>query len=135
MGYGAESVIEEASIVLNSPAFTFYKPIDLQNNISTAANTNKWHNGETMNEKYGVDSSSFLFSYKDKVGFVGEKDGKKFFFFNGQKVSGDFDEIRTHSCCARQAYPVELDQNGILFFLGKRGGKYFFTEVNLNKYL
>jgi hypothetical protein len=130
MGYGAENVIIEASIVLNSPAFTFYEPIDLHN-----GNTNIWYNAETLNEKYGIESSSFLFSYKDKTGFVGEKDGKKFFFFNGQKVSGDFDEIRTHGCCAIQVYPIELDQNGILFFLGKRGGEYFFTEVNLNKYL
>jgi hypothetical protein len=135
MSWGAESPIEEASVVLGSPAFTFYNPIDWKNETDIAAISNVWYKDETMNEKYAIESSSFLFSYKDKIGFVGGKNGKSFFFFNGQKVSQDFDEIRTHSCCSIWAYPIELDQNGILFFYGKRGGKYFFTEVDLNKYL
>lgn len=135
MIYGAEGPIEEADIASGAPAFTFYNPIDSKDEANMAATCNIWYGAETINEKYAVESSSFLFSYKDKIGFVGGKNGKKFFFFNGQKVSQDFDEIRTHSCCAIQSYPIELDRNGILFFLGKRGGKYFFTEVNLNKYL
>jgi len=135
MIYGAESPIEEAGIVSGAPAFTFYNPINSKDETGMVATRNIWYGAETINEKYAVESSSLLFSYKDKIGFVGGKNGKKFFFFNGQKVSQDFDEIRTHSCCAIQSYPIELDRNGILFFLGKRGEKYFFTEVNLNKYL
>jgi len=96
---------------------------------------NIWYNNETINEKFAVEASSYLFSYQDKIGFVGEKDGKKFLFFNGQKISQDFDEIRTNSCCATFAYPIELDENGILFFLAKKGEKYFFVEINLNEYL
>lgn len=50
------------------------------------------------------------------------------------KTTQDFDEIRTHGCCAIFAYPIELDENGILFFLARRGEKYFFVEINLNEY-
>jgi len=135
MFFGAESVIEDASIVNNLPAFTFYDLKEWKDENTPVVNRNIWYNTETVNEKYLVEASSHLFAYKDKIGFVGEKDGKKFLFFNGQKISQDFDEIRTNSCCATFAYPIELDENGILFFLAERGEKYFFVEINLNEYL
>jgi len=135
MYFGAESVVEDASIILNSPAFTFYDLKEWKDENNPVVSHNIWFNNETANEKYSVEASSHLFSYKDKVGFVGEGDGKKFLFFNGQKISPYFDEIRTNNCCAIFAYPIELDENGILFFLAKRGEKYFFVEINLNEYL
>lgn len=135
MYFGAESVIEDASMILNSPAFTFYDLKEWKDKNTPIVERNIWYNDETINEKYLVEASSHLFAYKDNIGFVGEKDEKKFFFFNGQKISRDFDEIRTNSCCAIFAYPIELDKNGILFFLAKRGEKYFFVEINLNHYL
>ncbi len=135
MYFGAESVVEDASIILNSPAFTFYDLKEWKDENNPVVSRNIWFNNETINEKYSVEASSHLFSYKDKVGFVGERDGEFFLFFNGQKISQDFDEIRTNSCCAIFAYPIELDENGILFFLAKRGEKYFFVEINLNEYL
>ena len=135
MYFGTESTIIDASIVSNSPAFTFYDPINITDENNPIITNNIWYNNETINEKYEVDSSSYLFSYKNKTGFVGEKDGKKFVFFNGQKISENFDEIRTTSCCAIFFYPIELDKNGIMFFLAKRGEKYFFVEINLNEYL
>lgn len=135
MFFGADSVIEDAGIVLNLPVFTFYDLKGWNEKDEPIVKRNIWYNGETLNEKYGIDASFYLFSFKDKIGFVEEKNGKKFFFFNGQKISQDFDEIRTHACCAVMAYPVEIDENGILFFLAKRGEKYFFVEVNLNEYL
>jgi len=136
MSFGTESVFEEASIVLNSPALTFYEQKEGKDeNNNPVIVRNIWYKGETLNEKYGVESSSSLFSYKDKTGFVGEKNGGKFFFFNGQKVSQDFNEIRTQACCAIFPYPIEIDENGILFFMAKRVEKYFLVEANLNKYL
>ncbi|MDP1760020.1 MAG: hypothetical protein Q8L01_00950, partial [Candidatus Woesebacteria bacterium] len=135
MFFGTESVVEDASIILNSPSFTFYDLKARKDENNPVVNRNIWYNDETINEKYSVAASSHLFSYKDKLGFVGEKDGGKFHFFNGQKISQDFDEIRTSGCCAISAYPIELDENGILFFLAKRGEKYFFVEINLNEYL
>ncbi|MFH1029999.1 MAG: hypothetical protein V1770_01940 [bacterium] len=135
MLFGAESVIEDASMAKNLPAFTFYDLKEWKDENTPIVNRNIWHNNETINEKFSVEASSHLFTYKDKVGFVGEKDGEKFLFFNNQKISQDFDEVRTNSCCAIFAYPIELDENGILFFLAKRGKKYFFVEINLNQYL
>jgi hypothetical protein len=135
MYFGAESVVEEANIVQNSPVFTFYDLKEWKDQNTPVVHRNIWYNGETINEKYLVEASSHLFAFKDKIGFVGEKDGGEFIFFNGQKISQDFDEIRTHGCCAIFAYPIEIDENGILFFLAKRGEKYFFTEINLNYYL
>jgi len=135
MYFGAESVIEDESIVLGLPAFTFYGLKEWKDENTPIVSRNIWYNNETINEKFAVDVSSYLFSYQDKIGFVGEKDGKNFIFFNGQKISQDFDEIRTNSCCATFAYPIELDENGILFFLAKRGEKYFFVEINLNEVL
>lgn len=135
MFFGAESVIEDARIVLNSPTFTFYDLKEWKDENTPVVKRNIWYNNETINEKFSVEASSYLFAYKDKIGFVGERDGKKFLFFNSQKISQDFDEIRTYSCCDISAYPIELDENGILFFLAKRGEKYFFVEINLNEYL
>lgn len=135
MFFGAESVVEDASIVSSLPAFTFYDLKEWKDENTPVVTNNIWYNNETINEKYSMEASSHLFSYKDKIGFVGEKNGKKFLFFNDQKISQDFDEIRTNSCCAIFAYPIELDENGILFFLAKRGEKYFFVEINLNEYL
>lgn len=135
MYFGADSVVEDASIVLNSPAFTFYDLKEWIDENTPVFNRNIWFNGDTLNEKYDVDASSFLFSFKDKTGFVAEKDGKKFIFFNGQKISQDFDEIRTHGCCSVFSFPIEIDKNGILFFLAKREEKYLFVEINFNEYL
>lgn len=136
MDFGANGPVSEAVMIGGSPSFTYIDlkgrnhegdPIGLYENI--------WYNGETFNEKYGVDISSHPFSYNGKIGFVGQKDGKIFLFFNGQPVSEGFDEVITHSCCMIKAYPIEVDEDGTLFFMAKRGEKYFFVEVDLNVYL
>ncbi|HAZ28223.1 MAG TPA: hypothetical protein DCY48_00375 [Candidatus Magasanikbacteria bacterium] len=132
MYFGAESVIEEGAMVSGSPAFTFYDLKGWENENRPIVRRNIWHNGETLNERYGVDGSSYLFSFKEKIGFVAEKDEKTFFFFNGQKISEDFDEIRTHGCCTIFPYPISLDDSGILSFLARRQKSYFWVEINLN---
>lgn len=140
MLFGATGPVHDWKIVLGEPAFAFTEfkgyvngPADKEGPRKSAYNT--WYKKETMNEKYRLDGSYYLFSYKDKIGFVAIKDNKKHIFFNRYKVSGDFDEIRTYSCCAIMPYPLKIYDNGILFFMGKRGEKYFLVEVNLNKYL
>jgi len=143
MFFGEESVVEDASQVLDSPAFTFYdlggwlEGWDSNGNAFTTPtfSRNIWYKDETLNQKYDMNASSYLFAFENKIGFVGEKGGKKFFFFNGQKISADFDEITTNSCCAGTAYPIEVDKNGILLSLAKRGEIYYFVEVDLNQFL
>ena len=136
MFFGADGPVMSASTVLNLPSFSFRDLIEWKNeNEIPITTSNIWYNNETINEKYSVEASSYLFSYKDKIGFIGKKDGKFYIFFNGKKISGGFDEIRTEACCAILAYPIEIYENGILFLLARKGEKYFFVETNLEKYL
>lgn len=127
MFFGTEEV--DGNIVLGSPAFNFY----YQRNKKVHQNI--FYKDETINEKYDLEGSKNLFSYKNAVGFVAEKNGKYYVMFNGQKISDNFDVIRTKGCCAIEAYPFQLDENGILYFMGKRGEKYYMVEVDLNKFL
>lgn len=122
MYFGADSAVEDKSIVDSNPAFTFYESGSIKNTF---------YKGETMNEKYKVDDSENLFVVNGKVGFVATLNGKKFIMYDGKKVSQDFDEIRTHACCAISAYPFEIDQNGTLSLLAKREEKYYLVEVKL----
>lgn len=126
-------VVEKMTIVMNSPAITFCDWDETKN--SPSIDRNLWYQGKILNDEHDLDSASNLFSFKEKIGFVGEKDGQKFLFFDGQKVSQNFDEIRTHVCCSGQPFPIKIDIKGVLFFLATRGDKYFFVEVDLNDYL
>ena len=128
-------LIKKASNVAGSPSFNFNELKSWKEDGSPVLVQNIWYKGNTINEQFEVNSSSYLFSFKDKIGFVAENNGQKAFYFNGKKVSKYFDEIRTTSCCATFAYPIRLDSNGILFFLAKRNEKYFFVEIDLNGYL
>jgi len=138
MYFGSDGPIEDASLVLSSPAFTFYDLEKWENKDLPSAtaiwNRNIWYKGETMNEKYNMDASSYLFAFEDKIGFIGEKDSKKFIIFNGQKISADFDEIISSSCCASATSPVKLDKMGVLFSLAKRGETYYFVEMDLKQF-
>ena len=120
--FGSDGGIWDRAMVNGSPSFTFRQASNIENTF---------YKGETMNEKYSVDDSENLFTVNGKIGFVATKNNKKFIMFDGKKVSQDFDEIRTHACCAISAYPFDTDQNGILSFLAKRGEKYYFVEINL----
>jgi hypothetical protein len=131
--FGASSTVSQASLVLNKPAFTFYDyKGDLSPNSPNVKN-NVYYDGEFYNEKYQLDETRNLFGYQDKIGFVAVKDQKYSVYFNGKKISQDFDEIRTYACCAIFAYPFEVYDNGILFFMARRGTEYYLVEIDLNK--
>ena len=132
---GSICVIEDASMVLDSPAFTIYDLEKLDEKNRPTVNRNIWYNQETMNEKFNVQTSSLLFAFKNKTGFVAERDNQNFIFFNGQKVSENFSELITAECCGTPKYPFTLHENGILFFIAKRSEKYFIIEINLNDYI
>ncbi len=127
--------VEEAVVVLNSPAFTFYDVAE-----EGPLHRNIWYNGETLNEAHSIEGSSHLFSYEDKLGFVAENDGNDFIYFNGQQVSEDFEVIQTHEREMGPSsdllnYPLEVYENGILVFVGQREGVYYVVEVDLDEYL
>jgi hypothetical protein len=129
-------LLKEAKIVLNSPAFGFS---DIKNKEKMVIEPNIFYKGATINEKYGLEASNFLFSFKDKIGFIGKKNEENFIVFNGHKISENFDEIgpppdTIHNGKLRY-FSINVYENGIIFFTGKRGEKYFFTEIDLNEYL
>ncbi len=138
MFFGGNGAVTDASMVLDAPAFTFYDFKKWEDENTPIVQQNTWYHGETFNEKFDLGGSSHIFAYRNKIGFVaqgGGDDEKKFFMFNDEKISQEFDEIRTHTCCDAFAYPIEIDSNGVLFFLARRGEKYFFVEVKLDAYL
>jgi len=124
MYFGASSVFDNEYMIGANPVFVFYDFKGEYNGNTPIVMLNIFYNGETMNKKYQVEESYDLFPYKDKLGFIATKNKQKYILFDGKKVSNDFDYI----------YPVEIYENGILFFMGKRGEKYFFVEVNLNNF-
>lgn len=84
-----------------------------------------------FSQRVGVDSVSKIFEYNGKIGFVGEKNGKWAVYFDQQKVSEDFDQIRTTACCAIRTFPFKIYDNGVIFFMGKRGEQYILAESRL----
>jgi hypothetical protein len=122
MIYGADSVFANQYTIGANPVFVFYDFKGEYHENAAITFRNIFYKGEIMNEKYQVEESEALFPYKDRLGFIATKNKQKYIFFDGKKVSNDFDYI----------YPVEIYENGTLFFMGKRGEKYFFAEVNLN---
>lgn len=129
MNTGSVNPILDARSIMGSPAFTF-----LVEKKDGKQATNIFFNNELINEKYNIKSSKELFVFKEKIGFIGEENNKSFIFFNGKKISDDFDEIRT-GVSAMSNYIFELYDNGILFFMARRGEKYFFVEIDINEYL
>lgn len=142
MTYGSESTIQEAVVIdynlsgtniIYQEAFTFYDYKILSWYRQPLHNRNIWYNWETINEKYHLSGSSHLFIYNNKIGLVWEKDSKKFILFDWVKISSEYDEISTHSCCAFHHYPLQLDKNWNFLFLAKKWTQYVFVEINLNK--
>lgn len=84
-----------------------------------------------FSQKVGVDAVSKIFEYNGKIGFVGEKNGKWAVYFDKEKISEDFDEIRTTACCAVRIFPFEIYDNGTVFFMGRRGDQYILVESRL----
>lgn len=136
MLYGAESAIEEFIILTinnqKKEGFTFYDYESLSGYETLWATRNTRYDGQTMNELYDLDESSFLFNYNNKIGFVAGKNNKKFVIYNGKQVSEFYDEILTYSCCAMYHYPLQIDQNGLFLFLAKKGKNYPFVEIDLD---
>jgi hypothetical protein len=133
MEYGADGPIFQAASIMDSPVFVYRQLVENTEEEEPAIRIMTWYKGEALNEKYDLDDTSLPFEFENKLGFVGTKEGQSAIYFDGQKVSGDFDEVRTISCCAIFAYPVKLDSNGVLQFLGRRGEEYYISEIKLVK--
>jgi len=131
MNFGADGTIVEAGVVLNQPFFVFREFIEDASSSTNKNVSNIWFNGETMNEKYSIDESLYMFEYNGKVGFVAKKEGKSSIYFNGKEMTNKFDEIRTEGCCSVVPYPIRISEDGELLALARNGKEYYFVEVDL----
>ena len=135
MWFGSEGPIEEIRLINDEVALTYWP------GSYTNASSNIFYKGEKMNEVYGFSGSHYLFSYKDKLGFVAQKDGKEYIFFNGKIVSEGYDSIPTSSCCMSLPVVFKLYDNGALVFRATNKDdsgmyhEYWVVEVDLNPYL
>lgn len=84
-------------------------------------------------KKLGVQSIENIFEYKGKIGFIGGDGDKVAIYFDGKKLSKDFDQIKLNACCAMMPFPFKIYDNGVLFFMGKRDDKYILAEVRLEE--
>jgi hypothetical protein len=128
MCFGANGPVSEARLINDSFSFTFLEgPCE-------KAKSNIFYKGGTINALPGIEASHFLFSYKNKLGFVGKSNGQEYIYFNNRKISKPFDLITTTGCCGTPRY-FKVYENGALLFLGQRGADYYLTELSLNKFL
>ncbi|MFH1046747.1 MAG: hypothetical protein V1738_00425 [Patescibacteria group bacterium] len=121
---GADGVIEEARIIGGELAVTYRSAGILDTDLVIG--------DKIFSVTETVSGARSPFEHDGKVGFVAELGDYDFVMFDGVPVSENFDEIRTLSCCAITSYPFNLYDNGILEFVGRRGGSYFLVEINLN---
>lgn len=133
MCYGAEGPIIDARLVKNIPAFTFRKTCAQTNSLPQL---NIFYNGKNINENAFPKEAHYLFSYKDKIGFVGkDTDGKERIFFNGMSISSTYDSIITSSCCDTIRPIFKVYDNGALLFRALKNNQYYVVEVNLNSFI
>jgi len=120
---GADGVLREAGMIGGELALTVRTPDSAADLIL----------GERlMSVEYTLSGGSGPFEYAGNIGFVAERGDRDFVMYGGQRISRDFDEIRTLSCCAITPYPFTLYDNGVLEFIGRRGDKYYLVEIDLN---
>lgn len=120
---GADGVLREARMIGGELALTVRTPDSAADLIL---------GGRLMSSEHTLSGGSGPFEYAGNVGFVAERGDRDFVLYGGQRISRDFDEIRTLSCCAITPYPFAVYDNGILEFVGRRGDEYYLVEIDLN---
>ena len=147
MAYGPDGVIQSIQIFEGKPAVAFtrtVRPSKSEDQPMPEMAPDIFYDGAFFNAKYGVYGSHGVFSYKGKIGFIGQKDqteyvsdnGEKYFkqyvYFDGKPVSPAFDAIRTESCCDMPSTRLRVFDNGALVFVGERDHYGILTEIDLN---
>ena len=91
-----------------------------------------YYNYYFLDQKYNLDSSEKIFIYNWKIGFIAEKNKKKYIIFDWKKITKSFDDIHTKTCCISLPYPFYVLKNGLLAFVFKRDWEYFIWYSYLN---
>ncbi|MEI8230175.1 MAG: hypothetical protein WCG83_03475 [Candidatus Peregrinibacteria bacterium] len=133
MSYGPDGVVHRVEIINEKPAVTFTRSIKppVPGEVQPTTTSDLFYDGVFFNQRYGMDGSHSIFTYRGKIGFVGTKDGKEFIYFDGKPVSPAFDAIRTESCCSMPSTQLRVFDNGALVFVGERDGYGILTEIDL----
>jgi hypothetical protein len=136
MCYGAEGPIHLFLLAEDymKVAITFSEACQYSTDNKVTAVSNIFYDGETINEKFEVDESKHLFSYKNKIGFIGKKNDAWYIFFNDKEIPYSFDQISDIGCCAAPYY-FNVYENGALVFMAKKQNNNYIVEIDLNKYL
>ncbi len=77
---------------------------------------------------YGLDHAYRPYVLDGKLIFVGEKDGRYFVVYDGQRVGPEYDHIVIAYCCETVLYSVHFGE-GHYLFSGERAGKFELVEI------
>ncbi len=99
------------------------------------AHMNIFYEGRNINKEYGFKRSRYLFSYKDKIGFIIGEENQEYLYFNGKKISSGFDVIRSYNHEDPSPPLLKIYDNGALLFGARKGKDNYLGEIDLNKYL
>lgn len=98
------------------------------------AHMNIFYEGRNINKEYGFNRSRYLFSYKDKIGFIIGEENQEYIYFNGKKISSGFDVIRSYSHEDPSPPLLKIYDNGALLFGARKGKDNYICEIDLNKF-
>lgn len=99
------------------------------------AHMNIFYEGRNINKEYGFKESRYLFSYKDKIGFIIGEENQEYIYFNGKNISSGFDVIRSYSHEDSSPPLFKIYDNGALLFGARKGKDNYIGEIDLNKFL
>lgn len=84
------------------------------------------YKGNSISSQFGVDEAAQVFEYNAKLGFLGKKDGTWALYYDGKKVSPEYDGIGNS-----RAQFFDVFENGSVAFLAEHAGKQYLVEIAL----
>ena len=108
----------------------YHKCLDYKYN-NKYIKTNIFYDWIEFNKKYKVDSSSKLFIYNWKIGFIWEKNNKNYIFYDWKIVSDYLDYFNENTCCMNMVFPFKILENGLLHYVFKRWNEFYIWIINL----
>lgn len=133
MFFGSNHPINELGYIDDKLFFTYSK---FEGDLSTKDGyrffSETYFGSDLLTKKYNLSSVRKPFMYNDKLGFVGgDKDGS-FIFYDGKKVTENFDDIVLYPCCmVSSLFEIDLEK-GTIWFLAQRDGQDYIVYKNLN---
>jgi hypothetical protein len=86
------------------------------------------YDGQDVRSLYDLEAAYRPYEMAGKLIFVGQKNGRYFVVYDGQRIGSDFDEITIAYCCESALYSVRTGQGEYLFW-GSRGGRRYVVEI------